>query len=152
VVGITQILRRHGVELAVHIRIAGDFGLGFRQICLSRHDLVVSGPLYRDMAVEGSKVRLHFDSVGTGLLIGAKSGPEPLQPTPGRPLTNFAVAGADQHWVRATALIDGKDVLVSSPEVPQPVAVRYAYCQDPVGCNLYNQEGLPASPFRTDAW
>jgi len=117
-----------------------------------RHDLVVSGPLYRDMAVEASKVRLHFDSVGTGLLIGAKSGPEPLQPTPGRPLTNFAVAGADQHWVRATALIDGKDVLVSSPEVPQPVAVRYAYCQDPVGCNLYNQEGLPASPFRTDAW
>jgi sialate O-acetylesterase len=62
------------------------------------------------------------------------------------------VAGADKRWVNATAEIDGNDVLVSSPEVASPVAVRYAYCQDPVGCNLYNKDGLPASPFRTDDW
>lgn len=90
--------------------------------------------------------------MGGGLVSGTKSGPEPVHLTPGQPLRNFAVAGADKKWARATAVIDGNDVLVSSPEVPNPVAVRYAYCQDPKGCNLFNKENLPASPFRTDDW
>lgn len=67
-------------------------------------------------------------------------------------LKNFASAGADGKLVPAKAVIDGADVLVSSAEVPNPVAVRYAYCQDSAGCNLYNKEGLPGSPFRTDNW
>jgi len=67
-------------------------------------------------------------------------------------LQRFAVAGADRKWVWATAVIDGSAVVVSSPEVKAPVAVRYAYAQNPEGANLYNREGLPASPFRTDDW
>lgn len=117
-----------------------------------RKDLVVSGPLFREMAVEGSKVRIRFDSVGSGLVVGAKSGLEPMKPTPEQALGCFAVAGADRRWVHATATIDGDAVVASAPEVPQPVAVRYAYCNDPEGANLYNREGLPASPFRTDEW
>ena len=115
-------------------------------------DLVVSGPLFKDIAVEGAKIRIHFDSVGTGLMIATKTGLEPVKLTPSEPLRNFAVAGADRKWVLANAVFDGNDVVLSSLEVPNPVAVRYAYCQDPTGCNLYNKEGLPASPFRTDNW
>lgn len=117
-----------------------------------RKSLVVSGPLYKQMDVQGTKIRVRFDSVGSGLVIGTKSGPEPVKLTPDQPLRNFAVAGADKKWVCATAVINDNDVLVSSPDVANPVAVRYAYCQDPEGCNLYNKDGLPASPFRTDDW
>ena len=66
-------------------------------------------------------------------------------------LTGFFVAGADRNWVAADARIDGNTVLVSSPQVAQPVAVRYGWANSP-SCNLYNKAGLPASPFRTDNW
>jgi sialate O-acetylesterase len=117
-----------------------------------RSNLVVSGPLFKSMTAERDGIRIRFDSVGSGLLLASKNGLEPVKPTPGESLRNFAIAGADRKWVNARAVIAGADVLVSSVAVPHPVAVRYAYCQDPVGCNLYNQEGLPASPFRTDNW
>jgi sialate O-acetylesterase len=117
-----------------------------------RSNLVASGPLYRSISVEGKAIRIRFDSVGSGLMVASKNGMEPVEPTPGKPLRNFSIAGEDRTWVPAVAVIDGADILVSSPEVPNPVAVRYAYCQDPPGCNLYNKEGLPASPFRTDVW
>ena len=65
----------------------------------------------------------------------------------------FAIAGADKQWHWAEAVIDGTDVVVSAKEVAAPVAVRYAFRANPMGdCNLYNKEGLPASPFRTDSW
>jgi len=101
--------------------------------------LVYSGPLYESMQVEGGAIRIRFTHVGTGLL--AKDGP----------VRGFAIAGADRkfHWAAAT--IDGDSILVSSPEVPTPVAVRYAWGDSPE-CNLFNREGLPASPFRTDSW
>ena len=67
------------------------------------------------------------------------------------PLKGFAIAGADRKWVRATARIDGKTVALSSPDIGEPVAVRYAWADNP-DCNLYNGAGLPASPFRTDSW
>lgn len=66
-------------------------------------------------------------------------------------LKGFAIAGQDKKFYWAKAEIDGKTVLVSSDKVPNPVAVRYAWAANPI-CNLYNQEGLPASPFRTDTW
>jgi len=66
-------------------------------------------------------------------------------------LTGFAVAGKDRQFVWADATIDGDTVVVSSDKVPQPVAVRYAWADNPA-CNLYNKERLPASPFRTDPW
>jgi len=66
-------------------------------------------------------------------------------------LAGFAIAGADKNWVWAQAKIDGNTVVVSSDKVASPVAVRYGWANNPP-CNLYNKEGLPASPFRTDDW
>jgi sialate O-acetylesterase len=68
------------------------------------------------------------------------------------PLKRFEIAGADRKWFWADALVDGETVVVSSRQVPQPVAVRYAWAANPAGANLVNAEGLPASLFRTDDW
>ena len=103
-------------------------------------EIVYSGPMYKAMKVEDGKVRLTFDHVGGGLV--AKGG---------GPLKGFAVAGEDKKWHWAEATIDGETVVVSSAEVPKPVAVRYAWANNP-DCNLYNKDDLPASPFRTDDW
>ena len=97
-----------------------------------------SGPLFQSMTVTGDTIRLTFTHVGGGLV--AKGGP----------LKYFAVAGADHNYVWADAKIVGDAVLVSSPQVPHPASVRYAWADDPEGANLYNAAGLPASPFRTD--
>lgn len=99
-----------------------------------------SGPLYQSMRVEGHGIRIRFTHVGAG-----------LESNGGLQLKGFAVAGADKKFHWATAEISGGSVLVSSPDVPSPVAVRYAWANSPT-CNLYNREGLPASPFRTDNW
>ena len=104
-----------------------------------KQPIVYSGPLYQSMAVEGSKIRVRFSHTGSGL--------EAI----GGALRGFAVAGADRKFHWASAVIDGDSVLVSSPEVAAPVAVRYAWADSPE-CNLFNVEGLPASPFRTDDW
>ena len=96
-----------------------------------------SGPWYRSMTVAGDKVRLKFDHADGGLV--AKGGK----------LTGFAIAGLDHKFVWADAAIDGRTVIVSSPIISKPVAVRYAWDINPV-CNLYNQAGLPTVPFRTD--
>ncbi len=102
--------------------------------------VVYSGPIYERMKREGNAIRLYFKHVDGGLT------------TPnGEPLKGFAIAGADRKFVWAEARIEGNTVVVSSPQVPEPVAVRYAWADNPV-CNLYNRAGLPASPFRTDDW
>lgn len=103
-------------------------------------DLVYSGPIYKSMRIEGDKIVLDFEHIGSGLVAGG-----------GEPLKGFAVAGADHKFVWADAKIDGKTVVVSSTEVSEPAAVRYGWANNPI-CNLYNKEGLPASPFRTDDW
>jgi len=102
-------------------------------------DVTYSGPMYKSMTVEDGKVRLAFDHVNGGLVARG-----------GGPLKGFALAGKDKKWHWAQAKIDGKTV-VSSAEVSEPVAVRYAWADNPE-CNLYNEAGLPASPFRTDHW
>lgn len=97
-----------------------------------------SGPIYDSMAVEGHKIRLKFTHVGGGLV--AKDGA----------LKQFIITGEDKKWAWADAVIEGDTVVVSSPQVATPAAVRYAWAKNPEGCNLYNKGGLPASPFRTD--
>ena len=98
-----------------------------------------SGPFYKSMKIEGEKIRLSFNHTDGGLLAkGAK-------------LEGFAVAGANQQFVWADAVIEGDTVVVSNPAIGSPVAVRYAWEFFPL-CNLYNGAGLPASPFRTDHW
>ena len=110
------------------------------------------------MKVEDGKIRISFDHVGSGLMAAEKGPDTPgVAPTPCEPgddkLKGFAIAGADKRWYWANAEIDGQDVVVSAEEVSVPVAVRYAFRANPMGdCNLYNKEGLPGSPFRTDEW
>jgi sialate O-acetylesterase len=101
--------------------------------------LVFSGPVYRGMETEGSRIRLSFDHVGNGLVNTAGAGS----------LKGFAVAGKDGIFVWADAVIEGETVVVSSPQVSEPAAVRYAWADNPE-VSLGNREGLPASPFRTD--
>jgi sialate O-acetylesterase len=102
-------------------------------------NVIPSGPIYQSARVDGSKIELSFKNVGTGLV--AKNGDE---------LSQFAIAGADKKFVWASAVIKGYKVLVWSEKVSTPLYVRYAWADNPDGANLYNKEGLPASPFRTD--
>jgi sialate O-acetylesterase len=104
------------------------------------------------MEIDGNKIRISFDRVGSGLMVGEKRGLEPTREVGGGKLARFAIAGEDRQWHWADAQIDDISVVVSSDKVEKPVAVRYAYSMHPQGANLYNKEGLPASPFRTDDW
>lgn len=103
-----------------------------------KQNIVFSGPTYKSMKIEGDKVRLSFRNLGSGLVA-----------RDGETLKGFAVAGEDKKFVWADATIEGNTIVVRSDQVAKPVAVRYAWADNPV-CNLYNKEGLPASPFRTD--
>lgn len=102
-------------------------------------DLVYSGPLYTEQSIEDNKIRIHFSCTGSGLV------------AMGGPLTHFEIAGEDQVYHPAEAIIDGETVVVSVTEVASPVAVRYGWSNiaEP---NLFNAEGLPASSFCTDSW
>ena len=114
--------------------------------------VVPAGPLYKSQKVEDGAIRVSFNNVGGGLMVGKKEGLNPTEEVKDGKLARFAIAGEDKKWVWADAKIEGDDVVVSSSEVAKPVAVRYAYSMNPTGANLYNKEGLPASPFRTDDW
>ncbi len=118
--------------------VGGRLALAARTIAYGEK-IVSSGPSYRSLAIEGNQAILSFDDVGRGL--EARGGS----------LQGFAIAGADRKFVWATAEIQGDKVVVSSPDVPHPVAVRYGWADFPV-VNLFNKEGLPASPFRTDSF
>lgn len=113
-------------------------GLAARAIAYGEK-IVYSGPIFRQAAREGASLRLWFDHVGGGLT--AKGGE----------LKGFEIAGSDGEFAAAQARIDGPSVVVSSAGVSEPVSARYAWAESPE-CNLYNAEGLPASPFRTQEW
>lgn len=105
-------------------------------------DVVFSGPILKTMTISGNKAILEFDHIGSGLKARDRYGY----------LKGFAVAGADRKFYWAQAYIDQDRVVVSSDKVTVPVAVRYGWADNPDDVNLYNAEGLPASPFRTDEW
>jgi sialate O-acetylesterase len=122
--------------------------------------LPYAGPTYDSMSVQGDKIRVSFLNADGGLV--ARPLPDTYQPnsilpatkplvmnSPGSEVQGFTICGDDHQWVWADATIDGTSVVVSSPKVPHPVAVRYAWADNPT-CNLYNGAGLPAGPFRTD--
>ena len=111
--------------------------LGARRIVYGEKKLTSSGPLYKDMQVDGNRVILTFTETGRGLAVKG-----------GGKLKHFAIAGADGKYVWADAVIRGNKVIVSSPEVTDPVAVRYAWADNPSDANLCNKEGLLASPFQ----
>ncbi|MEQ9376882.1 MAG: sialate O-acetylesterase [Imperialibacter sp.] len=101
--------------------------------------IVYSGPLYENHSIEGNKITISFSHTGGGLTTDD-----------GEALSEFAIAGADKKFVWAQAKIEGDKVIVWSDELAEPKFVRYAWADNPDNPNLYNQEGLPASPFRTD--
>ncbi len=103
--------------------------------------IVASGPQYRSMKIRGSRIVLTFSHCGTGLV--ARDGQNP---------GGFAIAGKDGTFVWAKAMIHGNKVVVWNDTVENPVAVRYAWADNPDTADLYNREGLPAAPFRTDHW
>jgi sialate O-acetylesterase len=127
----------------IHPKNKQDVGkrlaLAAQKIAYGRDDAEFSGPSYREMQVQGEKVRVKFDHA-KGLKTRGDS-----------PVKGFAVAGEDKKFVWADAKIEGEDVIVSSPQVAKPVAVRYGWADDPE-VSLYNGADLPMSPFRTDDW
>ncbi|MEZ5364676.1 MAG: sialate O-acetylesterase [Bryobacterales bacterium] len=126
----------------IHPKNKQDVGkrlaLAARSVAYGERDLVYSGPMYRQFTTENGKLKLWFDHVGSGLVLrdGGKG---------------FQVAGPDGRFHAADAETDGKTVTVSSPHVAHPIAARYAWAADPQ-VSLFNRDGLPASPFRTDDW
>lgn len=126
----------------IHPRNKQDVGHRLARIAEAQvhgKNKVYSGPMYKAMQIENNAIRITFDHAKGGLK------------KRGDTLTGFEIAGADRKFVWADARIDGNSVIVSSPEVIKPIAVRYAWADNPV-CNLYNKANLPASPFRTDTW
>jgi len=128
-----------GDEKNIHYKNKQEVGRRLALVALAKSygdTTEYSGPLYKSAQVEANQIRLSF-SHANGLK--ALNGD----------LRGFAIAGSDKKYYWATAKIENNQVIVSTPEVPQPLFVRYAWDNNPV-CNLYNSAGLPASPFRTD--
>ena len=109
------------------------------KIAYGEKDIVPSGPLYQSSTIDGNKITITFNNAGSGLVTNDDEEP-----------AEFAIAGADKKFVWAKAKIEGDKVVVWNDEVSSPMYVRYAWADNPVNPNLYNKEGLPASPFRTD--
>ena len=146
-------LPKTGMAVIIDIGEADDIhprnkqDVGHRLALAARHveygeDIVYSGPMYKSMEIEGNKARLTFSHIGSGLKAKNKFGY----------LMGFQIAGADKEWYWAKANVEGNQVLVYNNKVQNPVAVRYAWADNPDEANLYNMEGLPASPFRSDNW
>ncbi|WP_336518474.1 sialate O-acetylesterase [Pollutibacter soli] len=113
--------------------------LAAKRIAYGDTAVVYSGPIFQSWLIEGNRIVLDFKHTGSGLIANDDED-----------LRQFAIAGADGKFVWANAIIDGNKVIVWSEEIKDPKFVRYAWADNPEGANLYNKEGLPASPFRTD--
>ena len=109
-----------------------------------------SGPLFSSAKIEGSQIRVSFVHIGCGLMAATKNGVDAPVQQKGNALGQFEVCDGAGKWHPAKAWIDGNTVVATSPEVSKPVSVRYACEGDPEGANLYNRDGLPASPFCSD--
>jgi sialate O-acetylesterase len=125
----------------IHPKNKQDVGRRLARLALHKdygQNLIDSGPTFDSMSIDGDTVRIHFKNAAGGLVFKEKP-------------TGFAVAGEDQKFVWADAKIQGETVVLKSPAVPNPVAVRYAWANNPE-VSLYNKANLPACPFRTDTW
>ncbi|TFF40733.1 sialate O-acetylesterase [Mucilaginibacter psychrotolerans] len=130
-----------GEALDIHPKNKQEVGRRLSLIALAKNygqAEAYEGPVYKSFKINGDDIDIQFKNADG---MKAKDGA----------LTGFAIAGADQKFYWADAVVNGDKVTVSSPNVKNPVAVRYAWANNPV-CNLYNAAGLPASPFRTDSW
>lgn len=126
----------------LHPRNKRDVGRRLATLALAnvyRRPIIPSGPLFDRFRIEGAKVRISFKYA------------QGLKTSDGSAVKGFALAGADRRFVWADARIEGETVVVSSPTISKPVAVRYGWADNPL-VNLYNKADLPAAPFRTDDW
>lgn len=119
----------------VGIRLA----LAAEHVAYSEKNIVYSGPIYQSSKTVDNKIIISFNNIGSGLITND-----------GEELNQFAIAGADKKFVWAKAKIEGDKIIVWNDNISDPMYVRYAWADNPDGANLYNKEGLPASPFRTD--
>jgi sialate O-acetylesterase len=119
--------------------VGNRLALAAQKIAYGDTKIVSSGPLYKSMKIDKNKIILSFTNIGSGLI--SKDGKE---------LKYFIIAGVDKKFVWAKATIKNNEIIVWSDGITNPVAVRYAWADNPDGANLYNKEELPASPFRTD--
>ena len=127
----------------IHPKNKQDVGKRLAAIALHdiyKKEIVFSGPMYQSMKLESNKAKIYFTNTGSGLI--AKNGE----------LKGFEIAGADKQFYLAKAEIEGDHVVVYSDSVKNPVAVRFGWMDDAGADNLFNKEGFPASPFRTDDW
>jgi len=129
----------------IHPRNKQDVG---RRLALSalkvtyNQDIVDSGPTFKEMKIDGNKAIVSFEDIGSGFYLKNKYGY----------VNGFTIAGQDKVFYWAQAKISGNKIIISSDRVPHPVAVRYGWANNPDDLNLYNLEGLPTVPFRTDDW
>jgi sialate O-acetylesterase len=137
---VTDITNLSDIHPTNKVDVARRLALWARAKIYGEKNLVYSGPLYKSLTVEGDKARIVFDETGSGLITDD-----------GQPPTWFEIAGDDHIFYRAEAEISDDTVVVRSPRVAAPKAVRFGWSQLAVP-NLVNKEGLPASPFRTDRW
>lgn len=105
-----------------------------------KQNIIASGPMFKSFSINGEEIHIRFSNTEDG-----------LKTCDGKEVAGFAIAGEDKQFYWAKATIEGGEVVVYSNKVSKPVAVRYAWANNPV-CNLVNSEGLPAMPFRTDTW
>ena len=118
-------------------KVIGErLALAAGKLAYGNEKIVYSGPVFRSALQDGDRIKIEFDHIGGGLVL--KGGDD---------LNQFAIAGADRKFVWAEAKIENDNVIVWSDEIQDPVYVRYAWADNPEGANLYNIEGLPASPF-----
>jgi sialate O-acetylesterase len=118
-------------------KVVGErLALTVRRLAYGNGQIVYSGPIYKSLTKEGDRIIIEFDHTGSGLMVKG-----------GGDLNYFALAGANKKFVWAEAIIENNHVVVRSEEIPDPVYVRYAWADNPESANLYNIEGLPASPF-----
>jgi sialate O-acetylesterase len=144
----TDVGTQHDIHPTNKEPVGERLALQARRITYAETNIVATGPTFTSLKIDGPKAIVTFDSVGDGLTI--RGGLSSDAPVPADTLTGFTVAGADGKFVPAQAKIVGKDTIeASAPEVPSPKAVRYGYVNFPV-VNLWNKNGLPAAPFRTD--
>lgn len=134
-----------GNPVDIHPKNKQDVGKRLAAIALDEaygEKIEYAGPMYKGMKIDGDKVALGFTHLGQGLMVKDKYGY----------LKGFEIAGADQHFQYAKAYIEGDKVVVYSEGLKNPQAVRYGWSDDAGDANLYNKDGFPASPFRTDHW
>jgi sialate O-acetylesterase len=129
----------------IHPKDKKDVGyrlaLAAQKVAYGEKEIVYSGPIYKSMETDGNKIILSFTNTGSGLVV--KDGGE---------VKCFEICGVDNEYYSAKVKIDGEKIILWSDKVTKPIAARYAWANNPEGANLYNKEGLPASPFRTDSY